>query len=87
MEGVLKYHDDYQSGKISMKEIARRNKISSSRVTEMFNIKLDNIINNYSQPYTPIEPKIVKTEEDNAKKYFNVGDWQTMTDEQKQPYL
>lgn len=87
MEGVLKYHDDYQSGKISMKEIARRNKISSSRVTEMFNIKLDNIINNYSQPYTPIEPKIVKTEEENAKKHFNVGDWQTMTDEQKQPYL
>lgn len=38
-------------------------------------------------PYSIVIPRLINTEEENAKKEFNVGDWQTMTDEQKQPYL
>lgn len=87
MDGILKYHNDYQSGKITIKEIAKLNNVSSAKVTETFNIRLDNIINSHNTIYAPIIPKLIKTEEENGKKEFLVSDWQTMTEEEKELYL
>lgn len=84
------YYDLKMSGEMTMDEIAKALDMPymtlSQRFEKVYRIRLTNSKINRI-PYAPIEPKIVKTEEENAKKHFNVGDWQTMTDEQKQPYL
>jgi len=90
MEVYLDYYNKYLKGDITKNQIAISMGVSLSHLTTKFDLFYRLMVGEFDvvkQPYNPIIPKLIKTEEDNGKKEFLVSDWKTMTEEEKELYL
>ena len=90
MEVYLDYYNKYLKGDITKNEVAISMGVSLSHLTTKFDLIYRLMVNEsdvVKQSYRPITPKLIKTEEESAKKEFLVSDWQIMTEEEKELYL